>query len=82
MNSVEFATKMGQGIYSLEFEKMDGSMRKMRATRMSAYIPGDKAPKSERTIDEATTTVPVFDLDLKEWRSIRTDYIKLMEFSQ
>lgn len=79
MNAKDFASSLGEAIYKLEFEKMDGSMRKMRATRMSAYIPSDKSPKKDREITETMTAVPVFDLDLMEWRSVRPENVKMME---
>jgi hypothetical protein len=79
MNSIEFASSLAQGIYKLEFSKLDGSLRKMRATRMSAYIPMDMAPKNDRQITEEMTAVPVFDLDLQEWRSVRPTNVLSME---
>lgn len=79
MNAIEFATAMSTNVYSIEFEKMDGTMRKMICTRMSGKIPAEAAPKKESFIEEATTAVPVFDVDLEQWRSVRPNSIKTME---
>lgn len=79
MNAKEFADKMSQGIYNIRFNKTDGSLRLMRATRMAAYIPSDKQPKDSKGITETQAVVPVFDLDIKDWRSVRTDSILSME---
>lgn len=79
MNAKEFAEQLGQGTYKLRFNKADGSLRLMTATRMAAYIPADKQPKEAKTITESQSAVPVFDLDIKEWRSVRPDSILSME---
>lgn len=79
MNSKEFSDRLGQGIYKLRFSKADGSLRLMRATRMGAYIPSDKQPKEVKEVTEVQSAVPVFDLDIKEWRSVRPESILSME---
>lgn len=79
MNAKEFAEQLGQGTFNLRFNKADGNLRLMKATRMSAYIPADKQPKEAKTITENQSAVPVFDLDIKEWRSVRPDSILSME---
>jgi hypothetical protein len=79
MTPNSFASQLGSGIYSIEFNKLDGALRKMRATRMSAYIPSDKAPKTSTDITETQRAVPVFDLDLNEWRSVIVENIVSMK---
>jgi hypothetical protein len=79
MNAAEFARKLGQGLYYIEFTKSDGSNRKMRATRMSAYVPQDKAPKTTQTMSEDQRTVPVFDTEILEWRSVTVANVSKME---
>jgi len=80
MNSVEFSKKLSESIYNIEFTKADGTLRKMRATRMGAYVPSDKAPKGEaKQIEENQRSVPVFDLDILEWRSVTVANIISME---
>lgn len=79
MNAIEFATAMSTNVYTIEFEKVDGTIRKMVCTRMSEKIPAEAAPKKATVIEEATTAVPVFDVDLEQWRSVRPNSIKTME---
>lgn len=79
ITATEFVRCLGESIYKLDFTKADGTLRKMRATRVSAYIPSDKTPKTSNPIGEETTAVPVFDLDLLEWRSVTVKNIISME---
>ena len=79
MTANEFANQLGFGIYRIEFNKLDGTLRKMRATRMSAYIPADKAPKTSSEVTSGQRSVPVFDMDLMEWRSVVVDNVVTME---
>lgn len=79
MTPNDFANQLGSGIYHIEFNKLDGTLRKMRATRMVAYIPADKSPKNSSEIVPGQRSVAVFDLDLQEWRSVVVDNIVKME---
>jgi hypothetical protein len=56
------------------FTKKDGNDRVMRCTLLESMIPSDKAPKGTGSVNDAV--VPVFDLDLGEWRSFRIDSVK------
>jgi hypothetical protein len=79
MTANDFANQLGSGIYRIEFNKLDGTLRKMRATRMSAYVPSDKSPKTSSEVTPSQRSVAVFDLDLMEWRSVVVDNIVAME---
>ena len=79
MTPNDFANKLGSGIYKLEFNKLDGTLRKMRATRMGAYIPADHTPKESKEITPEQRSVAVFDLDAMGWRSVVVDNIISME---
>jgi len=79
MTANDFANQLGSGIYRIEFNKLDGTLRKMRATRMNAYVPSDKAPKTSSEVIPGQRSVSVFDLDLMEWRSVVVDNIVTME---
>lgn len=81
MNSMEFATKMGSAVYNLEFTKLDGAIRKMIATRIADKIPADHAPETAREIVEGKA-VPVFDLEVCGWRSVRPDSVTKMEIAE
>lgn len=79
IKAIEFATALGSGVYNLEFTKLDGTIRKMQATRATEFIPGDKHPKTNREISDEQTAVPVFDTELNEWRSVIVNNVSLME---
>lgn len=79
MDINELKKALGDTVCNIEFNKSDGTLRKMRATRMSAYIPADKAPKNEPNEERVLKVVPVFDLDLMEWRSIKPASVTKME---
>lgn len=81
IKAIEFAAALGSGVYNLEFTKLDGTIRKMQATRATEFIPGDKHkhPKTNRKIRDEQTAVPVFDTELNEWRSVIVNNVSLME---
>jgi hypothetical protein len=59
------------------FTKKDGSERLMNCTLKEGVIPA--VTKSERKYSEEA--LPVFDVDVKEWRSFRWDAIKSVKFN-
>lgn len=79
MTANDFANQIGSGVYDLEFTKKDGSLRKMRATRQFQLIPQDKHPSGSKEVTTGKGSVPVFDLDLNEWRSVIVDNIISMK---
>ena len=68
------------GIFNIEFKKADGSLRKMRCTRDSNFIPNDlneltkvvvlKEGQKPRKV--CYTTLRVYELD-KGWRSFKIE---------
>lgn len=57
------------------FEKSDGTERKMVCTLQENKIPENKKPKnSGKKVSE--DVLPVFDLELGDWRSFRYKSIK------
>lgn len=57
----------------ITFTKSDGTERKLTGTRLNKLIPIEKRPHSVTKIGES---VPVFDLDLNEWRSFKVNSVK------
>jgi len=53
------------------FEKNDGSIRTMNATRDKSLITVE--PKNNKTRKINEDYIPVFDLDIQEWRSFNID---------
>ena len=82
MNAIEFADALSSNVYTIEFEKVDGEMRRMVCTRMGEKIlqaEKESIKKNTKVIDETTTSVPVYDVEISQWRSIRPSSIKTME---
>lgn len=82
MNAIEFAAALASNVYTIEFEKVDGTIRKMTCTRMGDKIleaEKESIKKNTKVIDETTTSVAVYDVEISQWRSIRPSSIKTME---
>ena len=65
------------GVVNVSFTKIDGSKRIMNCTLSMDLIPTDQQPKGEDDklpLDEVAV-IPVFDVDLQEWRSFRKDNV-------
>lgn len=76
MEKSEFMTKINSGIYALEFTKLDGSIRKMIATRNLGSIPSDKHPTGDGISEsESIGPVAIFDLEACGWRSVYPEKI-------
>lgn len=72
MTSSEFANKLNTGIYNIQFTKLDGAIRDMIATRKLDEIPEEQHPKTfSNEITDDASSVPVFDLKVCGWRSVR-----------
>lgn len=80
MTSSEFSSKLNSGVYDITFTKLDGAIRNMIATRSPELIPDDHnyADDAPVVIDDAVSTVAVFDLQICGWRSVRP--VSLTEF--
>lgn len=76
---LELADALEQNLYKIEFEKLDGTFRTMKCTRRTEFIPTDKKPKEFKPVLDTTTAIPVFDIDMKAWRSIRPSSVVGME---
>jgi hypothetical protein len=64
---------------TLEFEKKDGSLRRMICTLSESKIPAEKAPKNPG-ISKNTDVLAVFDVENDGWRSFRWNSIRKIEF--
>ena len=68
---------------TIEFNKKDGSKRKMKCTLLPKKLPkrevteGKDRPNKEPKLD----IIPVFDLEKKAWRSFRVDSVTAFSFS-
>lgn len=79
-------TKLAMGTSEIVFEKADGTMRVMKASRDKDVISGLVDPaiyesyvNPSKPRKEAVDMVPAFDTELKQWRGFSID--KLISFN-
>ena len=82
MNQEEFRshlkTALTNSIMKITFMKKDGSERVMKCTLKEEFLPPKTESNKQRK--ENYSVISVFDVDIKEWRSIILDNI--VEFEQ
>ena len=70
------------GPVTVTFTKKDGTERVMNCTTNTDLVPPvvvkEAAEKKERKVNE--DTMPVYDLEVKAWKSFRWDSIKQVRF--
>ena len=67
---------------TVTFTKQDGTERVMNCTLKSELLPEAKPLAEGKTPrKESTTSIRVFDNDLKDWRSFTTKNVTRVEFS-
>ena len=68
---------LNEGVVLFEFIKKDGTLRHARGTTCPDLIPTDNMPQNKRTPAQqalyAQQTVAFYDIDRKDWRSMRID---------
>lgn len=69
----EILEALSEGVVDLQFKKVNGDLRNMRATRSPALIPEEKHPKTEDKREQNETIVVLFDLEVNDWRSFRIE---------
>ena len=69
--------ELRNGVIELSFVKVkDSAVREMNCTLKMDIIPVDKHPKDGKVPDQTiggNSTLRVFDIDVKDWRSFRID---------
>jgi hypothetical protein len=84
----EFNTEAGRdwivshlkmGPVKVTFTKKDGSERVMSCT-LKSDLTEDYEKKTEKTKQANPDVCPVYDLDVKAWRSFRFDSVKKVSF--
>lgn len=75
----DLSNTLKTNIATIEFKKLDGTMRKMRCTLMPTELPeqedsDQEKNKTARKINE--DVLCVFDLEKQEWRSLRVENLK------
>lgn len=78
MTREELKETLSSAVATIEFEKADGTLRKMRCTLMKESLPvlveKEDGEKSTRKIN--LDVLPVWDIENGGWRSFRLDSIK------
>lgn len=68
---------LNSGTVLIEFEKADGSLREMNATRCSDFIGEENLPTGNSQRSKGPDNVwKVFDVDANGWRSFRIENLK------
>lgn len=79
MTREEVSDNLKSAIATVVFEKVDGTLRKMRCTLMEQYLPEQTEKTKGKTPNEST--LAVWDLDNGGWRSFRMDSIREISYS-
>lgn len=64
------------GVFSIEFTKKDGTLRKMRCTLNSKYLPEVETTSTRR---QSENTVSVWSVDDNGWRSFVVENLKTIQ---
>jgi hypothetical protein len=67
-------------VVTIEFEKVDGSTRKLVCTLSPSKIPVEKSPKNAGKAKNEEI-LAVFDVEKQDWRSFRWDSVRKVEFN-
>ena len=71
------AKELKSGIYTVEFNKVDGTPRSMRCTLLEQYLPEKAEFESTRKVNDEV--LAVWDLDKQSWRSFRLDTVTFVK---
>ena len=72
--------ELRQGIVHLQFKKVNGDLRNMIGTLNRDIIPEEKYPLEGKERKESENLVVLFDTEVQDWRSFRTE--NLVEYSR
>lgn len=77
--SMELRTSYLSSLYNnicfVNFTKMDGTLRGMRCTLRSDMLPPQTDLEEHTQRKQTTESIAVWDLEVKGWRSFRTDSV-------
>ena len=77
MNRDEIVNLLKNGMATVIFTKVDGSVRTMNCTLNSRYMPGIIPESAEtNTKTKSNSSVAVWDTDKNAWRSFRVDSVQ------
>lgn len=73
--------KLRNHVCNVEFTKMDGTRRQMRATLRPDMVEEYSATSTRRERKVPSNQVPVYDLDKGEWRSFTVEQVNASDGS-
>ena len=77
MERQDLITLLKSTVVTVNFEKVDGSMREMICTLMESELPPVvEGESSTKRRPESETKIPVWDTVVGGWRSFRVDSVK------
>lgn len=76
MNKFELKETLENGVVTVVFEKVDGTLREMKCTLLTEYLPKTEGPTLLTERKEPDNVLSVWDVENNGWRSFRVDNIK------
>ena len=67
-------------VVQISFNKVDGTERTMKCTLNPTMLPPAPLTEDKKERKVSTSSIAVFDVDLKEWRSFRTKQVNQIKF--
>ncbi len=70
----EIVTTLKTGLHTIDFEKIDGSLRTFNATldpEAIGAVPSDKTAEEYTRKEGTQTALAIFEMDPGQWRSFR-----------
>lgn len=71
--------RLTEGICAIEFEKLDGTTRKARATLSETQIPSEAFRFNDSRKKKPEETIAYYDLDADGWRSFRVANLRKVD---
>lgn len=68
--------KLKNGVATIVFEKVDGTMRTLKGTLLGEYLPQKEYDPNKKERAVSDESVSVWDIEKQAWRSFRTDSVK------
>lgn len=77
LNKNDLKEHLSKAVAEITFTKTDGSVREMRCTLMSDYLPEKQVDENVRHVPrrENDGVLAVWDIDNQDWRSFRLDSV-------
>ena len=72
---ISYLSSLYNNICFVNFTKMDGTLRGMRCTLRSDMLPPQTDLEEHTQRKQTTESIAVWDLEVKGWRSFRTDSV-------